>query len=70
MSAGADHTSSNRDQLEALSGLSVLKFGSMPAGPFTSTLLGEFGAEMIKVEKLGKPDAIRQWLPIKHGHHL
>ena len=42
----------------------------MLAGPFTSTLLGEFGAEVIKVEKPGKPDAIRQWPPIKDGHHL
>ena len=42
----------------------------MLAGPFTSTLLGEFGAEVIKVEKPGKPDAIREWPPIKDGHHL
>jgi len=58
------------EQPEALAGLKVLELGSMLAGPFTSTLLGEFGAEVIKVEKPGKPDAIREWPPIKDGHHL
>ena len=42
------------EQPEALAGLKVLELGSMLAGPFTSTLLGEFGAEVIKVEKTGK----------------
>ena len=58
------------EQAEALAGLKVLELGSMLAGPFTATLLGEFGAEVIKVEKPGKPDAIREWPPIKDGHHL
>ena len=70
VSAGADHTLPIDGKPEALAGLNVLELGSMLAGPFTSTLLGEFGAEVIKVEKPGKPDAIRQWPPIKDGHHL
>ncbi len=70
MTAGSDYTSPIGDEPEALAGLKVLELGSMLAGPFTSTLLGEFGAEVIKVEKPGKPDAIRQWPPTKDGHHL
>ncbi|MEZ5819128.1 MAG: CoA transferase [Hyphomicrobiaceae bacterium] len=49
----------------ALSGLRVLELGSMLAGPFAGTLLGDFGAEVIKAEKPGVPDALRQWPPHK-----
>src|SRR5579864_9685014 len=49
----------------ALAGLRVLEFGSMLAGPFVGSLLADFGAEVIKVEKPGKPDALREWPPHK-----
>ena len=52
---------------EALDDVKVLELGSMLAGPFTGTLLGEFGAEVIKLEKPGKGDAIREWPPNKKG---
>ncbi len=51
----------------ALSDVRVLELGSMLAGPFTGALLGDFGAEVIKVEKPGKPDALRDWPPFKDG---
>ena len=47
----------------ALAGLRVLELGSMLAGPFLGSMLADFGAEVIKVEKPGKPDALREWPP-------
>jgi len=35
----------------------------MLAGPFLGSLLADFGAEVIKVEKPGKPDPLREWPP-------
>ncbi|HZS83506.1 MAG TPA: CaiB/BaiF CoA-transferase family protein [Stellaceae bacterium] len=43
----------------------VLELGSMLAGPFVGTLLADFGAEVIKVEKPGKTDPLREWPPHK-----
>ena len=51
----------------ALEDVAVLELGSMLAGPFCGTLLGEFGAEVIKVEKPGQGDALREWPPMKDG---
>ena len=31
------------------------------AGPFTGRLLGDMGAEVIKVEPPGQPDPLREW---------
>jgi succinyl-CoA--D-citramalate CoA-transferase len=35
----------------------------MLAGPFVGSMLADFGADVIKVEKPGKPDALREWPP-------
>ena len=42
-----------------LSGIRVLDIGNLIAGPFGATLLGDFGAEVIKVEQPGRGDALR-----------
>ncbi len=42
-----------------LSGIRVLDIGSLIAGPFGATMLGDFGAEVIKVEQPGAGDALR-----------
>ena len=42
-----------------LNGIRVIEIGSMVAGPVACTLLGDFGAEVIKVEPPGKGDPIR-----------
>ena len=52
----------------ALSDLKVLELGSMLAGPFVGSMLADFGAQVVKVEKPGKPDALREWPP--HGSRL
>ena len=42
-----------------LSGIRVLDVGNLIAGPFASTMLGDFGAEVIKIEQPGRGDALR-----------
>jgi crotonobetainyl-CoA:carnitine CoA-transferase CaiB-like acyl-CoA transferase len=39
----------------------VIELGQLLAGPFTGRLLGDMGAEIIKVEAPGQPDPIRDW---------
>ena len=53
-----------------LSGLKVLELGELVAGPFVGTLLGEFGAEVIKVERPGRGDILRQFGPMVGGESL
>jgi formyl-CoA transferase len=44
-----------------LAGVRVVELGMLLAGPFTSRLLGDMGAEVIKVEAPGQPDPLRDW---------
>jgi formyl-CoA transferase len=44
-----------------LAGVRVIELGGMLAGPFAGRLLGDLGADVIKVEPPGKPDSIREW---------
>ncbi|HLQ96334.1 MAG TPA: CaiB/BaiF CoA-transferase family protein [Pseudogracilibacillus sp.] len=53
-----------------LEGLKVLELGQLIAGPFTTRILGEFGAEIIKVEAPGKGDPLRRWRHIYKGDSL
>lgn len=53
-----------------LAGVRVLELGQLLAGPFAGTLLGYYGAEVIKVEPPGKGDPIRQWREVKNGTSL
>ena len=46
---------------QALSGVRVLEVGQLLAGPFAGTLLGYFGADVIKIEPPGDGDPIRNW---------
>ena len=39
----------------------MIELGTLLAGPFTGRLLGDLGAEIIKVEDPGRPDPIREW---------
>ena len=53
-----------------LAGLRVIEMGTLIAGPFCGQILGDFGAEVIKVEDPGKGDPMRQWgrsLPKGHS---
>ncbi|CAN5490509.1 MAG: CaiB/BaiF CoA transferase family protein [Rubrobacteraceae bacterium] len=44
-----------------LEGLRVLEFGALIAGPFATRMMAEFGAEVIKVERPGTGDPLRNW---------
>ena len=44
-----------------LQGVRVVEMGSLLAGPFCGQILGDFGAEVIKVEPPGKGDPMRDW---------
>ncbi len=44
-----------------LAGLRVLELGSFIAGPFAGQLLGDLGAEIIKIEPPGTGDPMRAW---------
>src|SRR5262245_65055556 len=52
-----------QDQGDAgpLTGVRVIELGMLLAGPFTGRLLGDLGAEVIKVEPPGQPDPLREW---------
>jgi crotonobetainyl-CoA:carnitine CoA-transferase CaiB-like acyl-CoA transferase len=45
----------------ALAGVRVIELGQLIAGPFCGQLLGDMGAEVIKVEPPGVGDAMRDW---------
>ncbi len=44
-----------------LAGVRIVELGQLLAGPFSGRLLGDLGAEVIKVEAPGQPDPIREW---------
>ena len=44
-----------------LSGLRVLELGHFVAAPFCTRLLGDLGADVIKVEPPDAGDPVRQW---------
>jgi crotonobetainyl-CoA:carnitine CoA-transferase CaiB-like acyl-CoA transferase len=53
-----------------LRGLRILDAGTMIGGPFACTLAADYGADVIKIEKPGAGDPIRQWSPRKDGRSL
>jgi crotonobetainyl-CoA:carnitine CoA-transferase CaiB-like acyl-CoA transferase len=44
-----------------LEGLLVIEMGSLIAGPFCGQLMGDMGADVIKIEAPGDGDPMRQW---------
>ena len=55
------------DSLRALSGIRVLSLEASVSGPHCSRILADMGAEVIKIEKPGVGDLIRQWDSAVHG---
>ncbi len=45
----------------ALAGIRVLELGTLIAGPFAGRLLGDHGADVVKVEAPDRPDPLRTW---------
>lgn len=50
-----------------LQGIRVLELGQLIAGPFASRMLGEFGADVIKIEPPGTGDPLRNWRLLHDG---
>ena len=44
-----------------LAGVRVVEMGQLIAGPFCGQLLGDFGADVVKIEAPGQGDPMRQW---------
>jgi formyl-CoA transferase/succinyl-CoA--D-citramalate CoA-transferase len=53
-----------------LDGVRVLELGNFIAGPFAGQLLGDYGAEVIKVEAPGDGDPMRRWGVCRDGDSL
>jgi formyl-CoA transferase len=51
----------------ALHGVRVVEMGQLIAGPFAGKTLGEFGADVIKIEPPGSGDPLRNWRLLKDG---
>jgi formyl-CoA transferase len=55
----------------ALDGIRVIEVGTLISGPFAGRLLGDMGAEVIKIEPPGSPDPLRTWGQAEvEGHHF
>ena len=54
-----------------LDGIRVIEIGTLISGPFAGRLLGDMGAEVIKIEPPGSPDPLRTWGQAElDGHHF
>jgi len=54
-----------------LDGVRVLELGTLISGPFAGRLLGDMGAEVIKIELPTAPDPLRTWGQAElDGHHF
>jgi succinyl-CoA--D-citramalate CoA-transferase len=62
--------SAPREPTGPLAGIRVIETGTMFAGPLVGTLLADYGADVIKVERPTIGDPVRQLEPIKDGKSL
>lgn len=56
--------------VQPLQGIRVLELGQFLAGPFAATLLGYYGAEVIKIESPDGGDQIRRWRTMRNDTSL
>lgn len=50
-----------------LKDIRIIDMGTVVAAPFAATILGDYGAEVIKIENPDIPDTIRSWAAQKDG---
>ena len=68
---GKDAVIDEARRIGPLAGVRLIELGTLLAGPFAGRLLGDLGAEIIKVEDPTKPDPIREWGKARYqGHSL
>lgn len=61
MRAGAEPVTERDASHGPLTGMRMIELGTLLAGPFAGRLLGDMGAEVLKVEAPGQPDPLRDW---------
>ena len=59
----SDETKRTYSSVVPLDDIRVLDFSRILAGPYCTMMLGDLGAEVIKVERPGLGDDTRQWGP-------
>jgi formyl-CoA transferase len=68
---GGQERSDPGNSTGALDGIRVIEVGTLISGPFAGRLLGDMGAEVIKIEPPGSPDPLRTWGQAElDGHHF
>ena len=67
MSAAASRTATETGAGLALEGIRVLDLSRVLAGPYCGSLLGDMGADVIKIEDTRAGDESRTWRPQKDG---
>ncbi|HEY2029388.1 MAG TPA: CaiB/BaiF CoA-transferase family protein [Myxococcales bacterium] len=50
-----------------LSGIKVVELGGLIAAPYATSILAQFGAEVVKIEAPGKGDPLRRWRKVHKG---
>lgn len=71
MTTGGQERSDEGTCTGPLDGIRVIEVGTLISGPFAGRLLGDMGAEVIKVEPPGSPDPLRTWGQAElDGHHF
>jgi formyl-CoA transferase len=53
-----------------MAGIRVLEMGSLIAGPFAGQLMGDYGADVIKIEPVEDGDPLRRWGTMADGQSL
>ncbi|WP_408072605.1 CaiB/BaiF CoA transferase family protein [Butyrivibrio sp. JL13D10] len=61
---------SAKEQPQALEGIRVLDLTRVVAGPYGGSILGDFGADIIKIEVPGKGDDARGYGPYRNGESM
>ena len=65
-----DASSPTPPALQALQALKVVELGTLIAGPSAARILGEFGADVIKIEDPKGGDPLRNWRKVHNGTSL
>jgi formyl-CoA transferase/succinyl-CoA--D-citramalate CoA-transferase len=70
MTMQSDREDTAHQSTGPLTGVRVLEMGSFIAGPFAGQLLGDYGADVIKIEPPDEGDPMRHWGVTKDGDSL